>query len=127
MEPVRPPIEPMLAKLAAELPAEGGMLYEPKWDGFRALVFKTGNELLLQAGICGRSSDISRICTTPCAPVCRKAVCSTGKSSLRRRTGSISTRSNCGFTPRRRASRSSPRRPPRRLWRSTCSPAAEKT
>ena len=37
--PIEPPIEPMLAKLAEELPA-GGFLYEPKWDGFRAIVFR---------------------------------------------------------------------------------------
>jgi ATP-dependent DNA ligase len=35
-----PPIEPMLAKVADELPPEGDFLYEPKWDGFRALVFR---------------------------------------------------------------------------------------
>src|SRR5688500_18404216 len=46
---VRPPIEPMLAKLAAELPPEGKVLYEPKWDGFRALVFKSGRSLFLQS------------------------------------------------------------------------------
>jgi ATP-dependent DNA ligase len=39
----------MLAKLADELPAEPGMLYEPKWDGFRALVFKSGRSLFLQS------------------------------------------------------------------------------
>jgi ATP-dependent DNA ligase len=37
---VAPPIEPMLAKVADELPPEGDFLYEPKWDGFRALVFR---------------------------------------------------------------------------------------
>src|SRR5262245_14812159 len=31
----------MLAKLADELPAEGAFLYEPKWDGFRAIVFRS--------------------------------------------------------------------------------------
>jgi ATP-dependent DNA ligase len=36
---VRPPIEPMLAKPADTLP-EGDWIYEPKWDGFRALVFR---------------------------------------------------------------------------------------
>ena len=34
------PIEPMLAKIAEALPAEGDYLFEPKWDGFRALVFR---------------------------------------------------------------------------------------
>jgi ATP-dependent DNA ligase len=36
----RPPIEPMLAKLTTELPPEGEYVYEPKWDGFRAVVFR---------------------------------------------------------------------------------------
>jgi ATP-dependent DNA ligase len=34
------PIEPMLAKAADALPAEGAYLFEPKWDGFRAIVFR---------------------------------------------------------------------------------------
>ncbi len=42
-----PPVSPMLAKLARELPAEGGMLYEPKWDGFRCIVFRDGDEVEL--------------------------------------------------------------------------------
>ena len=45
--PVMPPVSPMLAKLARELPAEGGMLYEPKWDGFRCIVFRDGDEIEL--------------------------------------------------------------------------------
>jgi ATP-dependent DNA ligase len=49
MEPVRPPIEPMLAKLSAELPPEGRVLYEPKWDGFRTLVFKDSRSVFLQS------------------------------------------------------------------------------
>jgi ATP-dependent DNA ligase len=49
MEPLHPPIEPMLAKLADALPPEGDVLYEPKWDGFRALVFKRGREIFLQS------------------------------------------------------------------------------
>lgn len=47
--PISPPIEPMLAKIADELPPEGGFLYEPKWDGFRALVFRHGDEVYLQS------------------------------------------------------------------------------
>ena len=37
---VTPPVEPMLAKLAEELPA-GAFWFEPKWDGFRAIVFRS--------------------------------------------------------------------------------------
>ena len=47
--PFKPPIEPMLAKLTNALPAGDGWLYEPKWDGFRAMVFRDGDELLIQS------------------------------------------------------------------------------
>ena len=43
------PVEPMLAKLADELPPEGEVLYEPKWDGFRAIVFRGAKELYIQS------------------------------------------------------------------------------
>jgi ATP-dependent DNA ligase len=46
---IEPPIEPMLAKLATDLPPGGGFLYEPKWDGFRAIVFRGGDDLLIQS------------------------------------------------------------------------------
>ena len=39
----------MLAKRVAELPAGEGWIFEPKWDGFRALVFRDGDELLIQS------------------------------------------------------------------------------
>src|SRR6185295_9160112 len=39
----------MLAKLADELPAAGPFLYEPKWDGFRAIVFRGGPEVFIQS------------------------------------------------------------------------------
>jgi ATP-dependent DNA ligase len=47
--PIAPPIEPMLAKLATELPGGDGLLYEPKWDGFRAIVFRGGGEVFIQS------------------------------------------------------------------------------
>jgi ATP-dependent DNA ligase len=48
--PIDPPIEPMLAKIAGELPIDGGFLFEPKWDGFRALVFRGGDgEVYIQS------------------------------------------------------------------------------
>ena len=45
---VAPPLEPMLAKLADEIPA-GPYLYEPKWDGFRAIVFRGKSDVYLQS------------------------------------------------------------------------------
>jgi ATP-dependent DNA ligase len=47
--PFAPPLEPMLAKPAADLPDGDGWLFEPKWDGFRTLVFRDGDEWLLQS------------------------------------------------------------------------------
>jgi ATP-dependent DNA ligase len=47
--PLKPPIEPMLAKLADELPPAGAYLYEPKWDGFRALVFRGAKDVFIQS------------------------------------------------------------------------------
>ncbi|MGQ0648636.1 MAG: ATP-dependent DNA ligase [Gemmatimonadaceae bacterium] len=47
--PIAPPIEPMLAKLADELPVAQGVLFEPKWDGFRALVFRGGSDVFIQS------------------------------------------------------------------------------
>jgi ATP-dependent DNA ligase len=44
-----PPIEPMLAKIADELPTQDGFLFEPKWDGFRAIVFRNGEEAYIQS------------------------------------------------------------------------------
>src|SRR5437867_9376747 len=39
----------MLAKRVGELPAAGQWTFEPKWDGFRALVFRDGDEILIQS------------------------------------------------------------------------------
>ncbi|WP_041542628.1 ATP-dependent DNA ligase [Catenulispora acidiphila] len=44
--PVLPPVEPMLAKSAAKVPT-GDYLYEPKWDGFRCIVFRDGDRVVL--------------------------------------------------------------------------------
>jgi ATP-dependent DNA ligase len=48
MHPVRPPLLPMLARLERELPSDG-YLYEPKWDGFRCLAFRSGAEVDLRS------------------------------------------------------------------------------
>lgn len=47
--PIPPPVLPMLAKRVSELPEGEGWIFEPKWDGFRALVFRDGDELFLQS------------------------------------------------------------------------------
>jgi ATP-dependent DNA ligase len=47
--PFAPPLEPMLAKAVAILPSDEGWLFEPKWDGFRAIVFRDGDEVFTQS------------------------------------------------------------------------------
>ncbi|WP_178124411.1 ATP-dependent DNA ligase [Nocardia cyriacigeorgica] len=45
--PVMPPVRPMLAKSAPAVPREPGLSYEPKWDGFRCIVFRDGADIEL--------------------------------------------------------------------------------
>ncbi|WP_051760440.1 ATP-dependent DNA ligase [Herbidospora cretacea] len=46
--PVRPPVSPMLAKAVKKMPEQDGTLfYEPKWDGFRCIVFRDGDTVFL--------------------------------------------------------------------------------
>jgi ATP-dependent DNA ligase len=47
--PFEPPVEPMLAKAVTGLPTDAGWLFEPKWDGFRALVFRDGDDVYTQS------------------------------------------------------------------------------
>ena len=47
--PIAPPIEPMLAKLADALPQGDGFLFEPKWDGFRAIIFRGASDVFIQS------------------------------------------------------------------------------
>jgi ATP-dependent DNA ligase len=46
--PIKPPLQPMLAKLSRELPGEG-CVYEPKWDGFRCIAFVDGADADLRS------------------------------------------------------------------------------
>ena len=46
---VKPPILPMLAKRVDALPVGDMWIFEPKWDGFRALIFRDGDEVLIQS------------------------------------------------------------------------------
>ena len=45
----QPPVEPMLAKTSETLPAAAGFMFEPKWDGFRALVFRSDDDVYIQS------------------------------------------------------------------------------
>lgn len=47
--PFEPPVAPMLARLRPEIPAQPGWLYEPKWDGFRCIVYRDSDSVQLQS------------------------------------------------------------------------------
>ena len=47
--PIEPPVKPMLAKLTDAIPSGGEFIYEPKWDGFRAIVFRGESEVFIQS------------------------------------------------------------------------------
>jgi len=47
--PFEPPLDPMLAKAVDAIPADDGWLFEPKWDGFRAIVFRDGDSVFTQS------------------------------------------------------------------------------
>jgi ATP-dependent DNA ligase len=49
MLPLSPPIQPMLARPAKKIPDTADLLFEPKWDGFRCLLFRDGDQLTLQS------------------------------------------------------------------------------
>jgi ATP-dependent DNA ligase len=46
---IEPPVQPMLARVADSLPEADGLAYEPKWDGFRAIVFRAGRDCFIQS------------------------------------------------------------------------------
>jgi len=46
---MKQPVEPMLAKIAEDIPRDGSFLFEPKWDGFRAIVFRGKDDVFIQS------------------------------------------------------------------------------
>ena len=107
--PVSPPLEPMLAKAQAKVPTDLGVWsYEPKWDGFRALVFRDGDEIVLLSRSGWISAGTSPSCSSRCATSWRRAACSTARWSSHGRSAAAS-----GWTGNR--SRSAFIRPPVRV------------
>jgi ATP-dependent DNA ligase len=47
--PLQPPLPPMEARSAEQIPAGTGWQYEPKWDGFRCIAFREGEEIYLRS------------------------------------------------------------------------------
>ena len=99
--PVMPPVAPMLAKAADALPEGDGWLYEPKWDGFRCIVFRDGDEVELGSR---NERPLTRYfpeLPPALAPRCRSAAWSTPSSWCPARPGSTSTPSSSASTRRR--------------------------
>jgi ATP-dependent DNA ligase len=72
--PFGPPLAPMLAKLEREISCGEGWRYEPKWDGFRAIVFREASDVRNQSRDSRGSSHplgLSRTISLRKAPVCR--------------------------------------------------------
>ncbi len=86
--PFKPPLKPMLAKGKDDIPRGEGWLYEPKWDGFRAIIFVDGDDTY----ICSRNgqplqryfpelmSVIARAFPRPCVVDCEIII--TGERGL---------------------------------------------
>ena len=99
---MNPPILPMLAKRVDELPPAGAWIFEPKWDGFRALIFRDGDEILIQSR---DEKPLNRYFPELLEPLRAQlplAACSTAKSSSPGTTGSISRRCSFAFIRPRR-------------------------
>ena len=98
-----PPVRPMLAKSVKGIPdpaKHGGLSFEPKWDGFRCLVFKDGDEVELASR---NTKPLTRYFPEVVAAIassCRSGACSTASSSWRiGETGWSSRRSRSASTP----------------------------
>ena len=125
-----PPVRPMLAKSVKGIPDPekfGGLSFEPKWDGFRCLVFKDGDEVELASRntkpltryfpevVAAIREQLPERCVLDGELFVALAIGDESWSSRRCRSGS--TRRSPGST-------CSPRRRRRGSWPSTCSPSA---
>src|SRR5579885_3278510 len=88
--PVNPPILPMLSKRVADLPTGEEWIYEPKWDGFRTLIFRDGKEVLIQSRDEKSLNRYFPNCSIRCWRNYRIVVFLTEKSLLRRMAHLIS-------------------------------------
>ena len=70
----------MLAKRVDDLPAGDSWIFEPKWDGFRALVFRDGDDIEIQSRDEKPLNRFFPNCSKHCVYNCPSAACSTGKS-----------------------------------------------
>ena len=121
-----PPVKPMLAKARHEVPTGDGLYYEPKWDGFRCIVFRDGDEVEL-------GSRNERPLTRYFPEVVEAVKAQPAREVRRRRRDRRSPAGRPAATSRRCCSASTrpsrgcscwPSRPRRRSSPSTCWPSA---
>src|SRR5882724_11191253 len=95
--PLQPPYPPAEAKSVKDLPREAGWFYEPKWDGFRCLAFRQGDEVVLQSKA-GQPLGRYFLRLLPLYWLCQRAnLCWMAKLSSGRAQGLISTPSCSAF------------------------------
>ena len=123
-----PPVRPMLAKAVHEVPRAAGLLYEPKWDGFRCIVFRDGDEIELGSRndrpLTRYFPELVELLQAALPPRCvvdGEIVVVTGDGL------DFDTLQNCGCTRRRPGCASWPRRRRPASWPSTCSRSATTT
>ena len=101
--PVNPPILPMLARRVEELPSGEDWIFGPKWDGFRALIFRANEEIFIQSR---DEKPLNRYFpelldplrfALPARCVLNGEICNCEKQRPRLRTITAAT-SSCGFT-----------------------------
>ena len=109
--PFDPPLEPMLAKAADGLPTDG-WLFEPKWDGFRAIVFRDGDEVLIAAPGPEAARPLFPGARAPLRRPCPSDASSTARSSSPRDGGLDFEALLLRIHRRRRGWRCSPRQTP---------------
>jgi ATP-dependent DNA ligase len=85
----------MLSRAADALPAGKGWQFEPKWDGFRTIVFRDGDEVLLQSRDEKPMNRYFPELVAPLAAALSRAVSSTARSSSSARAASTSRRCSC--------------------------------
>ena len=122
--PLKPPVLPQLARSAKTLPTGDGWVYEPKWDGFRAIAFVDGDDVYLQSR---NGKPLRRYFPELELPGRPLRARRRDRPVRRPRAGRTSTRSASASTRPSRASRCSPSRRRRASSPSTCSPHGDES
>ena len=122
-----PPVAPMLAKSATALPDGDGWLYEPKWDGFRCIVFRDGDEVDAREPQRTAADPLLPRAARPAArAACPTRRCSTASSWCATRRGPRLRRPAAAHPPGRVPGQAAGGGDPRPSWPSTSSPSDDR-